>query len=227
MKDINKIIFRLCRFCARCFIPRYRVCPSTRTVAPAVYVVHHQNMSGPIVSMVWFNKPVRLWVLSVFCDQSTCFRQFYDYTFTKRFGLPKALAAVIVFPVSFFVSGLMKVIRAIPVFRGSKSIVKTFRQSIAALTQGQSLLISPDVDYTETDSNMGEMYNGFLDLEKYYLKQTGNHLAFVPLHISKREHCLYEGEAVYFNTEDDFKQEKVKVYDRLLEEFTRLGSHSL
>ena len=217
-------VFRFCRFCARCFTPRYRVCPPNVTVTPVVYVVHHQNLRGPIISMVWFNKPIRPWVLSVFCDQNTCFRQFYDYTFTKRFRMPKVIAAVIAFPLSFCVSGLMHWIRAIPVFRGSKAIVKTFRQSISALTEGQSLLICPDIEYTDTGSSMNEMYHGFLDLEKNYRKQTNRHLAFVPLHISESKHCIHIGEAIYFNTVDDIRSEKIRVFDRLKQEFSCLVS---
>ena len=91
-----------------------------------------------------------------------------------------------------------------------------------ALSEGENLLICPDIDYTDTSSSMGEMYHGFLNLEKYYFKKTGSHLAFVPVHISKRRHCIYMGEAICFKTENDFKQEKIKVYDRLKEEFLRL-----
>jgi 1-acyl-sn-glycerol-3-phosphate acyltransferase len=217
-----KSLFRFCRLFVRCFTSSYSVCHLSETVEPAVYLVNHQNMRGPIVSMVWFDKPVHIWVLNVFCDGRTCFRQFYNYTFTKRFGLPKLLSAVIIFPVSLFVSRLMKSMRAIPVFRNSKSIVKTFRQSILALSQGQSLLICPSIDYTDTDSNIGEIYKGFLDLEKYYIKKNGNHLAFVPLHISKLKHCIYVGKAVYFTTEDEFKNEKANVYYRLKQEFSLL-----
>jgi len=226
-KTIKKSIFRLCRFCSRCITPRYSVSPPVREVEPAVYVVHHQNLRGPIIIMTWFNVFVRTWVLSVFCDHKSCFSHYYNYTFTKRFGIPKLIAAVIVFPLSFCVPALMSLIQAIPVFRNSKSIVKTFKQSIAALTHGQSLLICPDIDYADTSSNMGEMYSGFLQLEKYYMKQTGKHLAFIPLHISKCKHCIYVGEPIYFNNEEHFKQEKEKAYNRLKQEFSRLEEQDI
>lgn len=112
--------------------------------------------------------------------------------------------------------------RAIPVYRSSKAIIKTFRQSISTLIDGESLLISPDVDYTDTGSDIGEIYKGFLNLEKYYMEQTGRHLAFIPLYISKRKHCIYRGEAIYFNSNEGFKQEKIKVYDRLRQEYSLL-----
>ena len=217
-----KTSFRFCRFCVRCLTPRYRVRPANESVAPAVYIVQHRNLRGPIVSMIWFNSPVRLWVLSVFCSQNACFRQYYDYTFTKRFGMPKMLAFIAAFPLSFCIPGLIRLIRAIPVFRGSKAIVQTLKESITTLSDGENLLLCPDVDYTDTGSDIGEMYKGFLVLEKYYMKQTGKHLAFVPLYISKPKHCIYTGEPVYFNSDVSFGQEKLKVHDRLKQEFFRL-----
>ncbi|AHF06488.1 glycerol acyltransferase [Desulfitobacterium metallireducens DSM 15288] len=223
---ISKNIYKFSRFCIRCFSSRYRVCLSEKNIndtgIPVVYVVHHQNLRGPILSIAWLNIPVHLWVLSVFSDQRTCFRQFYDYTFTQRRGIPKGLAAVIAYPVSVWVSGIMQGMNAIPVFRGSRAIAKTFNQSLKALINGENLLICPDIDYTDPGPHMGEMYDGFLDLERYYIKRTGHHLAFIPLYISKREHCIYEGKAVYFHTVGDFKNEKKNVYDRLMQEFSRL-----
>lgn len=221
-KATNRIFFKFCRFCYRLFTPEYHACLSVKTSVPSVYVVHHQNMRGPVLSTAWLNTNIRPWVLNVFCNRRDCFNQYYGYTFTKRFGMPKVLAAAITFPLSFFVSGLMSSMQAIPVYRRSRDIVKTFKQSILTLMSGQSLLICPDIDYKDTSSNVGEMYDGFLDLEKYYMKQTGNHLAFIPLHISKHRKIIYVGQAVYFKTEENFNKEKSKTYDLLKQEFSRL-----
>lgn len=223
---IKNIIFRFLRFCARFFTPHYKVCHGNETSVPAVYLVHHQNLQGPLKCMIWLDMPVRLWALSVFCTCRKCFHQYYNYTFTKRFHMPKIIAVLFALPLSLIVPGLMNLIQAIPVFRGSKSIVYTFRDGITALKRGQNLLICPDIDYANKGSDMGEMYTGFLDLEKYFIKQTGNHLAFVPLHVSKNKHRIYVGQAIYFGAEDNFRQEKEKAYCRLKQEFKRLEKYS-
>jgi len=229
MNDVAKnYIFKLCRFIFRCFTPHYRICYTTKHLEePAVYLVHHQNLKGPLLSMAWFDRHIRPWVLSVFCKQSSCFRHYYEYTFTKRFGMPKFLAAVVVYPLSFCVSALMNVIRAIPVYRGSKDILKTFKESINALIGGHNILISPDIDYTSKSTTIGELYKGFLNLERLYFEKTGKHLAFVPLHIKKSEKCILVGKPVYFNTnnctnKDGFKKEKEQAYARLKQEFLHL-----
>jgi len=221
-KLFTKCFFKILRFILRIFTPSYAVSPSSKIDSPAVYLINHQNNRGPVISALWFNNPVRIWVLSVFCNYKTCFRQYYEYTFTKRFGIPKFLAAIFTFPISFLVSAIMQGMEAIPVYRGSREILKTYSESIKALTHGQNILISPSVDYTNPSPNMAEMYKGFLNLEKYYVKKTGSHLPFVPVHINKSKRTIFVGKPIYFSSEEGYKQEKEKAFIRLKNEFSRL-----
>lgn len=223
MTHINrKYLFRFIRFCFRCFNPSYSVRRLHNEAAPAAYVVHHQNLKGPVISMAWFDRLIHPWGLSVFFNHSACYRHYYNYTFTKRFGMPSVLAAILAFPLSFFISALMVSMEGIPVFRGSKDIVKTFKESMSVLNRGESLLICPDVDYANEGNSMGEMYMGFLNLERIYIKQTGKHLMFVPLHIDNKKHCINVGQGISFNSDGEFKQERLRVYNKLKEEFARL-----
>ena len=216
--------YKFWHLCAKIFSKRYKVCHLSEKVEPAVYLVHHQDLRGPVMSVIWYDTRVHPWVLSVFLNRKTCYRQFCDYYFQKRVGLPKTIAAVLSFPLSCFVTWLMHLIQAIPVFRGSKEIIKTFRQSMNALMKNDSILICPDIDYTNKGSHIGEIYRGFFNLEKVYLKKTGRHLAFVPLYISKKLRCIYSGKAIRFETGEDYEKEKSKVYDRLKQEFLNLES---
>jgi hypothetical protein len=222
----NKVgpLYICCRFIARRMTARHQFVQHSDAAVPAVYLVHHQNTKGPFITMAWLPFSVRPWVLGVFCSPKGCFDQYYHFTFTKRFGMPKAIAAVCAYPLSYFVSAVMKSMRSIAVFRDSKAIVTTFMQSIDALTDGESLLISPDIDYDSTDPEMGEMYQGFLDLEKFYWKQTGQHLAFIPLFISEKKRYIFAGEPIYFQKESEFKREKADAYSRLKQEFSRLAN---
>lgn len=216
----NSIIFL--RLLGRCFTTQYDVSSLHKAVSPAVYIVHHQNLQGPISTMIWINTPLHIWALSPFCKLDTCYRHYMKYTFTKRFGMSKLLASIIAFPVSFLVSGLLQSLQVIPVYRGSRDIIKTIKQSVSALIDGESLLICPDIDYTDTSSEMGKMYDGYLNLDKYYFQKTNQHIAFIPLHISKSKHCIYVGDEIFPNDNINFKKEKEELHLRLKEEFSRL-----
>ena len=134
--------------------------------APAVYVVHHQNMAGPIRAVAHLPLEGHIWALEVFCNAKTCFAQYYGYTFTKRFGMPKPLAFVCAKLVSGAVSGIVRGCGAIPVYRGRREIVETMRLSQQVLEKGENIILCPDVDYSSSAAEIGAVYEGFLHLEK-------------------------------------------------------------
>ena len=206
----------------RVSIGRYEVKARSDPPVPSVYVVHHRNTRGPLTSIAWLETQCRLWALSVFFTRRGCFDQYVDYTFTRRFGMPRFLAAAIAVPASFFVSGLLNSLKAIPVYRGSTKILSTMRQTVAALKDGESVLISPDIDYTDTGSGMGVMHEGFLHIEKFFSGQTGAHVDFVPVHIDRSHRAIYVGDAIRFPGRENFRIEKDEVYAGIKREFSRL-----
>jgi len=125
------------------------------------------------------------------------------------------LAKICAFPVSYFIAKLLNSGKAIPVYRGSRQILQTFRQSVAALQKGESVVIFPDVEYSDTSSRTKEMYEGFLYLEKYYYKATGQHVCFVPLYASKNKKIIIATPPIYFRDGKDFNEERQIVYQKI------------
>ena len=86
-----------------------------------------------------------------------------------------------------------------------------------ALARGESLLICPDQDYASTGEQVGQLYSGFLHLERPYCKATGRHLPFVPLCCRRSDKTLVMGRALSFTGEKSFRQER----DELARALTR------
>ena len=179
--------------------------------APSVFIVHHQNMSGPVHALLTLPVQAHIWVYRVFFDRNECYRQYVDYTFTKRFGMPKILAVPLAFIVSLAVPSVVGSFSAIPVNRNSRDILKTFQLSHKALLKGENLIISPDVNYDDSSRSMGEIYTGFFHLEKNYFKKTGKHLSFVPISYSVKKQKLVIGNAIKFDDETPYNEQKEKV----------------
>lgn len=167
--------------------------------SPTVFIVHHQNMSGPVHAILTLPKHAHLWVLRVFFDRKECYDQYMNYTFTKRFGMPKFLASPLAFIISLAVPMVMHSFSAIPVYRNTRDILKTFQLSGDALLRGESLIISPDVNYDDDSRSMGEIYTGFLHLEKNYFAKTKKHLSFVPISYNTKEKTLFIADAIQFD----------------------------
>lgn len=193
---------------------------------PSVYVVHHKNLSGPIHAILTLPEESHLWVYRVFFERRECFKQYRDYTFTKRFGMPRALATPAAWLLSRIVPGIMHSFAAIPVHRDSRNILDTFKQSHSALLKGESLIICPDVNYDSSSEQMGEIYTGFFHLEKMYFKATGKHLAFVPVSYNKTRHVTTLGQPVTFNDNIPYNEQKGLIATTLTNAINQMVSHN-
>ena len=210
-------LFAFSRFFVRLKIGRWtaEVAPPD---GPTVYVCSHGNMAGPLATLCWLPFPVRPWVLHVFTDRQTCCKQFSGYTFSQRFGLPKPLAGLLARAVSGYVSALMASTGAIAVYRGSVHIGATFKETVAALEAGDSVIIFPDVDYTDGSDTIGEVYNGFLLVDRFWRRASEEPLDFVPLRLDHAARRITAGPPVRFDRGADQKEELVRVREALRRE---------
>ncbi|WP_018661910.1 hypothetical protein [Heyndrickxia acidiproducens] len=220
------IFFKAVRGIARIFFPAYKADISRQIDGPVVYISHHRNLFGPFITLLWYPRTVRTWILHVFLDRKACYQQYAGYTFTKRFGLHPAIAKPAAFLLSFGISRLLQSGKSIPVYRGSKKILRTFQMSVEALQKGESVAIFPDIDYTDSSASVKGMYNGFLYLEKYYYKKTGRHVRFVPLYASKRKRLLVADAPICFRDGENFRTEKEVVYEKLHTALNTLAEQS-
>ncbi|MDE7262566.1 MAG: hypothetical protein K2N78_11010 [Oscillospiraceae bacterium] len=182
---------------------------------PTAYICSHGNLRGPLATLCWLPFPVRPWVLHVFVDKETCRAQYRDYTFSKRFGMSKPLAATAAWAVSGYVSALMRSLGAIPVYRGMAQVRETFRQSVAALQAGDSVLIFPNVDYTDESGDVGEVYEGFLLLERFWRRISDKPLRFVPLRLDTEGKRITTGRTAVFDRSSQWKLEMERVREAL------------
>ena len=152
---------------------------------PTVFVCSHGDMAGPLATQCWLPFPTRPWVLHVFLSREECRRQYRDYTFTQRFGLPRPAAALLAWAVSGYASALVRSVGAIPVYRGSARLKETFRRTVEALQAGDPVIVFPDVDYTDRSGDMGEIYDGFLLIDRFWQRVSDTPLDFVPLRLDR------------------------------------------
>lgn len=209
---------------ARLVFPKYttiQVYPKDR---PVVYVSHHQNMLGPINILLWFPKFVRVWSLSVFTDQKTCYEHYINYTFTKRFKLPLYIAKPLAWIISYFVSALTHSACVVPVYRNSRRIIKTLKNSVQALQAGDSILIFPDIEYTSNENEVGDIYEGFLNIDKYYYRETGEHIDFIPIYANQDIKEILYGTPIRFDSEIPFIDQREEKAKELQESLNSLAS---
>ncbi len=146
---------------------------------PVVYVCRHGNMHGPVNTLSNFRNDIHPMVLDCFFTVKDCRRHYYEFTFSSRFGMPKVLARLLAGLSAVVTVPIMHSLQAIPVHRNSNAM-STLRTAVKCLEKGESVIVFPDVSYTDSSGD-GEIYRGFVTIGHIYLRSTGKPLHFVPL----------------------------------------------
>lgn len=209
------LFVRFIKKTVRMVTPTYTVKDFKVFDEPVVYISHHQNMFGPFHALLWSPIHIHPWVLHVFSDRKECYKQYSEYTFSERAGMNKTVAKLIAYPLSFFITALINSLRAIPVNRGSRKIIQTFKESVKVLQKGEDIIIFPDVDYADTSPETKDLYEGFLLIEKFYFKATRKHISFVPLYVSKSKKTITTSAPIYFQDDQDFEQQKSIILEKI------------
>jgi len=214
MHDYGRL-YRFSRFLIRRFYPTYRICGAEKLHDPQVYLCRHFDTKGIFMTIPWLPGKIRTWSLHVYHDRKSCHRHMMDYTLTERFGWPRWKAYLATVVIAAYLPALMRSGRTIPVYRNSMQIIRTYQKSIAALTQGESLLIFPDRDYASHDPEIGDLYDGFLMIDRLYYRETGRHIPFTPLYANAQSHTIHVGEPILFQGDVRDKPERGRVLDAI------------
>ncbi len=215
--------FKLAQWVTRILIPRYQFEQPPLEGKPVVYVSHHQNMVGPVSILAWIKYYVRTWILSEFTERESCYHHYKNITFRERYGWPKWFAQLVAWPASYVIPWVTSAANAIPVYRKSRKIVKTMKISQEALMNGESILIFPDIDYSDDSKTTSDIYQGFLHLEKRYFKATGEHLTFLPIFADSDAKMVRVGEEIQFTGDKAFIDERETIAEKIKEELNRLA----
>lgn len=223
MKRFGSMFIILRRF-LRLFMRKYRIDESTvpDLDKPIVFVSHHENLRGPLRILIWTPIFLRTWVLSNLTKEDEAYDHFRNFTFSVRFGFPQAVADKLAKPASKIAAYFMNQIRVIPVFRKSRKIVETLNESVESLSEKVPVLIFPDVDYSSDAKKMGEIYEGFLMIEKMYYRKFKEHVNFIPMYANRRTFEIQFGQPVKFSDTESFHEQRSDVAEELHDQLNHL-----
>ena len=210
------IYFKIVRSVARLFIKREIDIERKVFEKQAVLIGHHQNFYGPISALVYMPDTVQLWTIDHLFSFKTCFDKYYNFTFKETMKLPSIVAVFPSLICALVIPPFLKSAKAIPVYRGSKNIIKTFKSSVNSLENGNQILIFPDIEYDNKTNTMKEVYEGFLSLDKQYFKKQKEHLEFVPLKFNKKTNKITNKREVVFLGKIPFQEEKKKIENEII-----------
>ncbi|MBQ4637782.1 MAG: glycerol acyltransferase [Clostridia bacterium] len=203
--------FKFCRGGLRLFFGKKYKLDGKFPEGACIYITHHRDWKGIIYPMCWMPIDVHVWALDAFCDEKAAFDQMYGYTYTQRLGMPKPIAYVAAKLASKGFAAVLTSSGAIPVYRGSMKIRETLQKTVEYMEKGENIAILPDVDYQSSDDEVGELYTGFLNVDRLYYRRNKSHVRFVPIYADEKKKTLYVGEPCGFLEGENFNDSKDRV----------------
>lgn len=207
--------YRACRRILRLRYLRFRRVNEGNEAGPVVYICRHRNAKGPISSLCLLPLNTLPWAFSAFMERDACVAHLESYTFPIAWKLGPLMARLLAGLLGPLFVRLLQSTGAIPVYRNSLKVRETFMKTLEALDEGSSILIFPDINYSEENGETGSLYEGFLLLEHLWMRKAGEHIRFVPVNVSLSGKTLTVGKSISFTGALPFREEKGIIARRL------------
>ena len=217
------IAYRLIRFFVWLFFPKFRVYGQENLPEePCVIVGNHSHMYGPVAGELY--TPGKHWV---WCAGEMMVREevpayaYQDFWSKKPKHIRwfyKGLSHVIA-PLSVLIFNSA---HTVPVYHDTR-LVTTYRDSIAKLRDGGSLVIYPEC-YTPHNNIVYDFQDKFVDLARFYYKKTGEALHFVPMYLAPALKGIYYGTPIRFRPDAPIAEERARICRALMDGITQMAA---
>ena len=190
---------------------------------PCIIIGNHSQLHGPIACELYLSEKDFTWCAAQMME----LKEVPHYAYTDFWSQkPKYLRPFFKI-ISYLIAPLSVVVfnnaRTVGVFRDNR-ILRTFRESIAKLTEGNNLVIFPEED-KKHNHIVYNFQEGFVDLARVYFKRTGKRISFVPLYIAPKLKQMHFGKPIEFDPDMKTEEERRYVCDYLMAEITRLAEN--
>ena len=195
---------------------------------PVVFVANHYNLFGPLSFVLSVPLNYRIWVNAEMMEGDAMERgarptikKFLPFLGERGTGwLLRKLKQLVHYALSHV--GMISVDREDP-----SKLFSTMRQSMAALQEGDNLLIFPETGFPEYSlTSVTPFFSGFATLGRLYYRKTGIALRFCPCYIDEQHYVIRFGEPVVWDPEADPTQETERVSDLLNQRIREMAAEN-
>lgn len=170
---------------------------------PSVLVCNHGFLYGPIVATLFLPTYFRPWIHDRMLREDLAEREIsMSFPWVKKL-LGKRMGTALTSLAARLTCRMLLTFRPIAVVRGaSRDTMTTFDESLAALADGDNLLIfaeKPKRLNTGDNPDLRNLYTGFAHLGKLYHDATGRRLLFYPVYARHDRRTISIGEPVQYD----------------------------
>ena len=188
---------------------------------PVIAVGNHCQIHGPIMTILNFPGRRVVWCRGEMMNA----KEIPDYAFTDFWSFkPKwthgffRLLSHLITPLAI---QILDSSETLPVYRDNR-VITTFRQSVARLQEGISLVIFPEHN-KKFNNIIYDFLDKFIDVARFYYKKTQKCALFVPMYLAPRLRKMLIGTPIRFDPTAPIEEERVRIKDYLMSEITALA----
>ena len=218
----NTWLFNAIKYFVRVFYPKMEVVSTEDFFdEPVVIVGNHTQLHGPIACELYFPDNYYTWC----AGQMMKLKEVPEYAYTDFWSQKPKIIRPLFKLVSYIIPPLSVLIfnnaRTIAVYKDNR-ILSTFRESIAKLQDGNSVVVFPEHD-KKCNNIIYDFQEGFVDVARLYYKRTGKELSFAPLYIAPKLKKMYLGKLIKFSADAPIAEERRRICDYLMQEITDIA----
>ena len=215
-------LYKVIRWLVWLFSPKYKLVGAEKLPdEPCVIVGNHSQMYGPIAGELYMPGKHCVWCAGEMMRREEVAAYAYQDFWS---GKPKGIRWFYKI-LSHLITPLCVLIfnsaHTVPVYHDTR-LITTFRESIAKLKEGYSMVIFPE-HYNEHNNIVHDFQDKFIDLARFYYKKTGKELSFVPLYVAPRLGTLFFGEPMRFRADAPIEEERQRLCAYLMDAITDIA----
>lgn len=219
---MKHIVYRIVRKLASIFMPVFQIEGADNLPdGPAIVVGNHSQAYGPVAAELYFPREHYTWCISEMMEKECV----ADYAYTDFWSKKPALIRPFFRLFSYMLPTVSEIVftnaDTIPVYR-DKRIMKTFQLSCDSLKRGSAIVIFPE-EYTEYNNIVHKFQRGFVYVAKYYYRQTGNSVPFVPMYVCPELGKLVFGKPIWYDPDSASGEESERICAYLQDSISELA----
>ncbi len=189
---------------------------------PAVFVCNHAAIRGPVMMTLDFRRKHQTWTVSCALDSHAAVNYAFHDIFCGNSRRCKWFWRMLSHIVAKGLPPLLLYSETIPVYH-NKSIVKTFKQSITALTHGDDLVIFAESP-KRYSNYINELQPGFVDIARLYYRRTHRAIRFYPVYVEKKNAVILVGDPIAYDPDEPLDEQRGTIAAYLRDSIDRLAA---
>lgn len=188
----------------------------------SIFTCNHSGTLGPCAMTAWFDHPFKAWSISYIYDKKIAPNFMFHDFFFARSKTHKKFYRFLSKLVAKLLPPLLLKEKPILVYRNSAKIFETFKESMNTLKEGKNLVIFPECPRRFSEF-VNEFYDGFVDVARFYYKETGKCINFYPVYIPPTIRKICVGKPIAYNPLINPKEERKIIAQYLTKSIDGLG----